>query len=114
VNDHLGLFAEIDIVFLRPGEPGKAIQGGDVDNRLKTLFDALRRPLESNQIPNGVVPQAGEDPFFCLLEDDQLISKISVCTDRLLDSKDANEVVLLLHVVVRGLEARWCNISLIA
>ena len=36
------LAAELDIVFLRQQAPGKLIgEGGDIDNRLKTLFDAL-------------------------------------------------------------------------
>ena len=39
------LAAEVDIVFLRQQAKGQLIgEGGDIDNRLKTLFDALRMP----------------------------------------------------------------------
>ncbi|MGB7961874.1 MAG: hypothetical protein WCF12_02790, partial [Propionicimonas sp.] len=36
--------AELDVLMLRPGPPGKLIHDGDLDNRLKTLLDCLRRP----------------------------------------------------------------------
>src|SRR6266480_3708288 len=39
------LIAELDILLLRNEVPGRIIiGGGDIDNRLKTLFDALRCP----------------------------------------------------------------------
>src|ERR1700738_3877631 len=42
---------DIDLTFLRAGAPGQLIyQGGDIDNRLKTLFDALQVP-KANQLP---------------------------------------------------------------
>ena len=75
----------LDILFLRPDEPGKVIQGGDIDNRLKTLFDALRVPTVS-ELEKVTEDHNLNDPFFCLLEDDALISGISVRTDRLLSS----------------------------
>jgi len=34
----LGLYAGLDITILRAEPPGKIIQHGDLDNRLKTLF----------------------------------------------------------------------------
>jgi hypothetical protein len=34
----------LNILFLRADIPGKVVQSGDIDNRLKTLFDALRMP----------------------------------------------------------------------
>lgn len=47
ITERLKVYAEIDILFLRPSEPGQIItSGGDIDNRLKTLFDALRRPRD--------------------------------------------------------------------
>ena len=38
--------AEIQLIMLRPGQPPGYIigQGGDIDNRLKTLFDSLKMP----------------------------------------------------------------------
>jgi hypothetical protein len=59
------------------------MQGGDLDGRLKTVFDALRLP-DNKAETNDATPTADEDPFFCLLQDDKLISEVSVTTDELL------------------------------
>jgi len=40
VCEKLHLICELDIIMLRPEAPGSVVtQGGDIDNRLKTLFD---------------------------------------------------------------------------
>jgi hypothetical protein len=57
---------------------------GDIDNRLKTLFDALQIP-DANQDYQSNPPAADERPLFCLLENDRLISKVTVETDTLLE-----------------------------
>jgi hypothetical protein len=64
VCSQLRLVARLSIVMLRPEPPGSIITaGGDIDNRLKTLFDALRMPKVISEIPNGDAPQIGETPF---------------------------------------------------
>ncbi len=79
VSEKLAFTAEIDIIMLRPGTPGKIItEGGDIDNRLKTLFDALRVPDNITALPKINSPDEDEDPFCCLLEDDNLITRVSV------------------------------------
>jgi hypothetical protein len=114
VCSSLRMYAEIDILMLRPGELGGLItQGGDIDNRLKTLFDALRYPLNQNEVPNGAAPTKDQDPFFCLLEDDQLINKVSVTVDKLLVPAAANEVHLVMFIKVKGLIALHGNLGLI-
>lgn len=99
---------DLDILFLRNQPRGMLLDNaGDLDNRLKTLFDALRIPTVS-QLPNTIEPAEDEDPFFCLLEDDALISRVRVESERLLDvHRDANHVRLVIRVdlrvhVVRG------------
>lgn len=83
VTKKLALACELDVLFLRREPPGSLVKhGGDIDNRMKTLFDALRMPNENNQVVGS--PTEGEDPFFVLLQDDSLVSKISITTDRLL------------------------------
>jgi hypothetical protein len=62
----------------------------DVDNRLKTLFDALRMPDSPEELGAGteqgkVSPDADEDPFYVLLQDDREITHVSVMTDTLLE-----------------------------
>ena len=99
---------------LRPEPPGSIItQGGDIDNRLKTLFDALKVPKESLAIPPEDKPKDVETPFFCLLEDDNLITKVSVVTDRLLEKcQSASAVEMLIQVTTKTTRQSWGNMGL--
>jgi hypothetical protein len=98
----MNLVAELDILFLRPQRPGSIISsGGDIDNRLKTLLDGLRIPLPG-EIGSTDAPAEGEDPLYCLLEDDVLVTRLAVTTDQLLDSPDRpGEVLLVIHVLIK-------------
>ena len=44
ITSALDLACDIDILMLRPERPGNVLWAGDIDNRLKTLLDALRIP----------------------------------------------------------------------
>lgn len=68
---------------------------------------------KENEIPSGDCPQNGESLFFCLLEDDALVTHLTVTTDRLLESNDPKEVVLLISVNVRVTQTFMHNLSLI-
>jgi len=107
VCQKIGLVAELEITLFRPEELGNIVtQSGDIDNRLKTLFDALQMP-PANQIKN-INPQADENPFFCLLEDDNLIKDVTVKTDRLLEPNiEASEVLLIIGVTIRPVLLTW-------
>jgi len=83
VNKHAELVASLDILYLRCGLPGDVLKGGDIDNRLKTLFDALTMPASAQEL-GGAVPEVGEDPFYVLLQDDRLVTQVTVETDTLL------------------------------
>ena len=109
VSETSSTVAELGINLLWPQAPGSIItSGGDIDNRLKTLFDALKIPSEPTALPRGAAPQADEQPFFCLLEDDSLITRVTVQTDRLLEKAvPPSEVVLTVHVVTRNLRSGW-------
>lgn len=113
VSEDLRLVAELAISLLIPYSPGSLIsQGGDIDNRLKTLLDALRMPKVDAEIPKGQKPGEDESPFFCVLEDDALITRVSVDTDRLLQEKSENYVHLLVTVKTKIVEGTWFNISI--
>ena len=76
------LVAEIAITILRPEAPGSIVtQCGDIDNRLKTLLDALRMPQNVGELGKGT-SEREEGDLYCLLEDDNLITHLSVTTDR--------------------------------
>jgi hypothetical protein len=51
----------------------------DLDNRLKTLFDALRMPKEPHEIKDHM---PNIDEFCCLLENDIIISALQIETFR--------------------------------
>lgn len=68
------LVCALDITLYRHIEPGAIIgEGGDLDNRLKCLFDAMSMPQYASQLTN-LTPEQSEHPFFCLLQDDSLIT----------------------------------------
>lgn len=99
---------ELDIKLLWPHDPGTIISsGGDIDNRLKTLFDSLKYPSEPNSVPPGLQPEDGESPFFCLLEDDSLIVRVNVDSDRLLEDAGQSDVSLFIKVTTRNLGNTW-------
>jgi hypothetical protein len=103
VTRDLELLCSIEILFLRQGSPGEIInRTGDIDNRLKTLFDAFTLPVDLSQVGQYVRPSGEEDPFFVLLEDDAVITKISAETDTLLepatDPPNPNDARLVITV----------------
>ncbi len=101
------LTCSLDILFLRRDKPGCLIRtGGDIDNRMKVLFDGLRVPSTGDELA-GQVPDTWEDPFFCLMQDDALITEVTITTDRLLvprrDEEHVNDVVLIILVKTKML-----------
>ncbi|WP_073839292.1 hypothetical protein [Micromonospora sp. CB01531] len=116
VHPSMQLYAELDIFILRPEPPGAVIShSGDIDNQLKTLFDALRRPVDESELPKSWTPSPDEDPLHCLLDDDKLITRVNVNTDRLLKPNvDPKDVEVTIQVTIKGITATWGNIGLIA
>lgn len=93
VHSELSLLAELEVVILKPNNPGAVIQqGGDLDNQLKTLFDALRQPHVTAELPPDATPDQDENPFFCLLEDDQLVTRVDLSAYRWLGAPNDSHV----------------------
>jgi hypothetical protein len=81
---------------------------------MKTFLDALRMPQNLSEISADTVPQGDQDPFFCLLEDDNLITRLSVDTDRYLkEGADASDVCIVLRVTTRPTSVTFGNVQLI-
>ena len=79
VRKSLDLMCSLEVLFLRQEEPGSLVlQGGDLDGRIKTLFDALRVPTVEVA---AKYPQA-QDVTYCLMENDTLVSAFEVDSDR--------------------------------
>ncbi len=86
VCEQFSLLCSLNVLFLRRDFPlGIVVNHGDLDNRVKTLIDGLRMPKSANELRGNETPAPGEDPFFCLLEDDDLVTSLSVETGMLLD-----------------------------
>lgn len=105
VQESFALRCSLDILFLRvEKEKNFILQGGDLDGRLKALFDGLRITQNSQQLPPGAIPEDDEDPFFCLLQDDSLISEVRVNADQLLalpTNKAVDPTDVYLQITVR-------------
>jgi len=111
VRKDLELACKLDITFLRKGKPGDLIlPGGDMDNRMKTLFDALSIPNEQDLRGNP-----DHEPFLCLLEDDSLIIEQHIKTGRLLRVSTASDSAahLLIEVSVNVMQITDLNIGFI-
>jgi hypothetical protein len=115
VREKLNLVCDLDILFLRRDEPGSLIGGGgDLDNRIKVLFDALRVPSEDEV--RGYVPLDPKDPMLiCLTEDDKLITGFRITSDRLLEpaktEAEKNNVHLIINVEVKATKLTQMNMA---
>lgn len=71
------------ILFLCREVAGGIIKYGDIDNRVKTIFDALRMPQNKMEMFGNDTPGPGEDPFYVLLRDDGMITHAEIEADTL-------------------------------
>jgi hypothetical protein len=114
VTEDLELLCSIDVLMLRPEIPGNIIQSGDIDGRLKTLFDALSKP-NARQGYADRKPEGGQDPTYVLLEDDKLVTKVAVETDQLMQidphKYDKSLVRLVITVRLRPYEMHRGNMQ---
>lgn len=114
VRNTLGLTCSLKVLFLRNEPRGKIYQGGDLDGRIKTLFDALSIP-QDNAASKDRTP-IDKDPVYCLMEDDSLITGVEVRTEQLLKAPDKGtaHVHLLVEVDVRVVHVSACNTALLS
>lgn len=114
VTSKAALYCSLDILFMRTEPPGHLIgHGGDIDNRLKTLFDALRVPPLDQINSLGSATEGDENPLYCLLEDDALIANVNVTTDRLLISDKPHDIRAIIKVTLHGSKLTWGNMDLL-
>ena len=83
-------------------------EGGDIDNRLKTRFDALRKPSTAEAQQAEIPAAAVDDPIHTLLRDDALVTWVNVETDRLLrPTADKFDLVAIIQVTVIVTRVTW-------
>jgi len=118
IRSDLHLVCDLDILFLRRENPGSLIcGGGDLDNRIKVLIDALRVPQDDNEV-RGLSPSDDEVLLMCLTEDDKLITGFRCTTDRLLEppasEAEENNVRLIINVEVKATKLTIANMGYFA
>ena len=117
VTKDLVLACAVDILFLRPDTPGGVVKGGDIDNRIKTLFDGLKIATQRHELGEYLTPDDDENPFFCLVEDDSLISSISVETDMVLEPiggvPQKNDARLVITITLKPTRLTWANMGFV-
>jgi hypothetical protein len=76
-------------------------------------------PDTVHELGGYTAPDPEENPFFCLLEDDNLITRVSVTTDRLLTVLDPaageqpKDVHLIIHVTMTNPSAVFAGNRLV-
>lgn len=115
ITEELSLSCGLDILFMRPSMPGAILNAGDVDGRIKTIFDALKMPIRKENLGGYDLPLPGEHPFYVLLEEDELVSHVSVTTDVLLQPTKMragrNDARLVIAVSIKPINSGWHNIN---
>lgn len=102
VRKSLDLTCKIDVLFLRQEQPGNLIKkAGDLDNRIKTLLDAMEVPSPDTTKYDGDELEEGEINYR-LFESDSLVRGINIDSERLLlpETIFPNEVHLVIEVKV--------------
>ena len=106
--------AELDIQMLHPEIVG--VPRSDIDNRVKTIMDGLRCPQNEHEVGANTPRDMG--PIYTLLDDDHLITKLSVNTSHLLGtdifSRDIpctpDSIFMMIDVNVRVAEGTLENL----
>src|SRR5258708_22361726 len=84
------LHCHLDIRLYRKSKEGWILyEGGDIDNRLKTFFDALHVPRYPEQLPGNLTISDNPQEWphlFCLLDDDSAVTRLSIESFKLLTS----------------------------
>lgn len=111
VTKELALTCSVDVLMLRPDQPGGIVAQGDLDGRLKALLDGLSVPVGDAVYAEGS-PHVQAKPIFSLLADDRLVTSFRVETDRLLEpGVDRHFVRLVLTVRIRPWELHLGNLQ---
>lgn len=97
----LSCLVDVECLLLT-AEPDGAIVNvsGDIDNRIKTLIDALRVPTpdEVTRVPPTSLP----DPCYCLMDDDKILRRLSVTADRLLAATSDVDAIVVAEIAIRS------------
>ena len=103
VRPALKLKCELSVNMLVNHSPGSLVTGvGDLDNRVKTLLDALRVPKDPQEFKQARIARG---LYPCLLEDDAIITALEITTDRYLACPSTSPQHVRLQIGVSVLPA---------
>ncbi|MCL2439175.1 MAG: hypothetical protein FWD15_01540 [Alphaproteobacteria bacterium] len=114
ITPELNLLAELDIQILHPEllETPRA----DIDNRLKTLMDALKRPQSSHEVCDDNKGKM----MYTLLDDDHMVKGLSINTTHLLSSDykdgthpDDYKLLVIITVAIKASKGTPDNLAVI-
>jgi len=112
ISEYLATVVDLNLIILVPNEVGQIISsGGDIDNRIKTLFDALRIPAADSEIPGSDNFDYSQGGMYCLLQDDKLINRVSIRSYRDHSSADESAARCLIEVETKITRALWGNLN---
>ena len=114
ITPNLKMIAELDILLMHPEIVG--VPHSDIDNRVKTILDGLRCPQNEHEIGQNTPRDAG--PIYTLLDDDHLVTRLTVNTSHLLSpdmfpcnaERSPDSVFMLIDVNVRVTEGTLENL----
>lgn len=114
ITPDLDLLAELDIQILHPEllETPKA----DIDNRMKTLLDALKRPQSQHEISENIDK---DEVVYTLLDDDHLVTKMTINTSHLLYKEEMPkknrdyELLIIITVNIKASKGTPDNLAVI-
>lgn len=113
VSEHLATYANLSLTLLVPHETTRIIHnGGDLDNRVKTLFDALRVPAADSEIPASDTFDY-RDGMYCLLQDDKLINRVTLKSYQDHSPVEADHVRCIIEVETKITRAMWGNLNFV-
>lgn len=118
ITPNLKMIAELDILLMHPEIVG--MPHSDIDNRVKTILDGLRCPQNEHEIGQNTPRDIG--PIYTLLDDDHLVTKLTVNTSHLLAPEiikhhgpiSNDSVFMLIDVNVRVTEGTIENLPFMA
>ncbi len=114
VSQKNAMHCALNVLLLKSEAPDALLNNrGDIDNRLKTLFDALRVPSKSHMPKIAAETSKDENPLYCLLQDDSLVTDLRIRSDRLLTTDVRNSVFAIVTVRLLGSPLTMANIDLI-
>lgn len=114
ISEHLATAVDISVTILVPHEVARIVHnGGDLDNRIKTLFDALRVPSIASEVPSSDSFDYTAGGMYCLLQDDKLIDRVSLRTYQDYAPVGLDTVTAVIEIKTKVLRALWGNLNFV-